>query len=272
MQDRNCNGRADETDIALGQSADCQPNGIPDEAETNLYSALSGRLSPIEDGTFQLFVVRPPLPALGPVLMILRARADLDSPSEYIDVDIDMLWNERAFESQARGCPADADGAYWRIPAETYNEMARDGDVAIRMWPSPDVGPCAPPSYIEVILEHESNNDVDGDGEPDCIPVGIPETEHAVDYRLRIEPNPIQPSAEISYALPRPGGVEIRIWNVAGRTVRRIRSGHLPAGTHGCVWDGRDDSGLPVGSGVYFVVLRVDGTPVAKVQKVSLVR
>jgi flagellar hook assembly protein FlgD len=44
----------------------------------------------------------------------------------------------------------------------------------------------------------------------------------------------------------------LRIYNVAGRLVRTLVSGELAAGAYQRVWDGRDESGSLVGSGVYF--------------------
>ena len=53
-------------------------------------------------------------------------------------------------------------------------------------------------------------------------------------------------------------GSALSVVDVAGRTVKRLLDGPLPAGTHVSVWDGVDDRGARVTGGVYFARLRVD--------------
>lgn len=69
-------------------------------------------------------------------------------------------------------------------------------------------------------------------------------------------PNPFNPSTSISYYLPRPGHVNVRIHNILGQTVRVLVDDVRTAGAHEVVWDGRTTSGDPAGSGVYFYSLR----------------
>jgi hypothetical protein len=65
-------------------------------------------------------------------------------------------------------------------------------------------------------------------------------------------PNPFTRSCTIGFSTPVAGPASLRIYNVAGRLVRTLVSGALEAGAHQRVWDGRDESGSLVGSGVYF--------------------
>lgn len=69
---------------------------------------------------------------------------------------------------------------------------------------------------------------------------------------LRAAPNPFNPSTTISFDLPRDGRAAIAIHDVRGARVRTLVDETLVAGTHARVWDGRDDRGRSVGSGVYF--------------------
>ena len=69
---------------------------------------------------------------------------------------------------------------------------------------------------------------------------------HAMNY-----PNPFNPSTTIRYQLVEAGHVAIDVYNVEGRHVCRLHSGHTNAGTHQVHWDGHDDSGNAVSSGVY---------------------
>jgi hypothetical protein len=67
-------------------------------------------------------------------------------------------------------------------------------------------------------------------------------------------PNPFNPSTTISYQLPTPASVELTIYDVLGRKVRSLADGHRQAGHHTTLWNGRDDSGRELKSGVYFCV------------------
>jgi len=71
-------------------------------------------------------------------------------------------------------------------------------------------------------------------------------------------PNPFNPSTTISFTLPERGDVELSIYDVAGRRVRTLAREVMDAGRRTVVWDGRDDAGRRVNSGVYFCRLRAD--------------
>ena len=53
--------------------------------------------------------------------------------------------------------------------------------------------------------------------------------------------------------------IRLEIFDVLGRSVRTLMSENAPAGNYSLFWDGRDDRGSIVSSGVYFARLRVDG-------------
>ncbi|MEW6751115.1 MAG: FlgD immunoglobulin-like domain containing protein [Candidatus Latescibacterota bacterium] len=73
-------------------------------------------------------------------------------------------------------------------------------------------------------------------------------------------PNPFNPEALIAYGLAEPSQVELVVYDAGGRRVRRlVPQGWQPGGYYRVVWDGRDDSGQSVGSGVYLYRLRVEG-------------
>lgn len=71
-------------------------------------------------------------------------------------------------------------------------------------------------------------------------------------------PNPFNPSARLSFELPRPGRVRLSIHDLAGRLVAVLADEDLAAGTHERTWDGRDDAGRRVPSGVYYCRLATD--------------
>lgn len=72
-------------------------------------------------------------------------------------------------------------------------------------------------------------------------------------------PNPFNPSTVLELALPAAGPVRAVVYDLAGRRVRVLHDGPLPAGRHALRWDGRADGGAPVASGSYRVVVRAGG-------------
>jgi hypothetical protein len=67
-------------------------------------------------------------------------------------------------------------------------------------------------------------------------------------------PNPFNPLTTVKYDVPRPGGtVTIVIYNIMGQALRTLVNEEKPAGSHTVRWDGRDERGMTVASGVYFV-------------------
>jgi hypothetical protein len=96
-------------------------------------------------------------------------------------------------------------------------------------------------------------------------------------YRLfQNYPNPFNSSTVIWYFLPdvgyQPAEVEIRIYNVLGELVRTLVKKREYPGQHKVMWDGRDDDGNEVGSGVYFCRLKVSGLEMNKPRKMVLLK
>ncbi|MCP3859200.1 MAG: T9SS type A sorting domain-containing protein [Phycisphaeraceae bacterium] len=65
-------------------------------------------------------------------------------------------------------------------------------------------------------------------------------------------PNPFNPVTTISFSLAEPGAVQLAVYDVRGRMVRTLVSGDMSAGEHEVVWQGKDDAGHQVASGLYF--------------------
>jgi len=83
-------------------------------------------------------------------------------------------------------------------------------------------------------------------------------------------PNPFNPTTTIEYSIPTSGNVELAIYNAAGQKVRTLVSEHQSASFFKTVWDGRNDMGESVGSGIYFYRL-VSGN-FSKIQKMTLIK
>ncbi|MDP6418778.1 MAG: CotH kinase family protein [Candidatus Krumholzibacteria bacterium] len=73
-------------------------------------------------------------------------------------------------------------------------------------------------------------------------------------------PNPFNPSTTIRYQLPHAGEASLRVFDLQGRLVRDLLDGFQEAGDHSLLWDGRDEKGRAVGSGIYFSRLRFEGS------------
>jgi len=65
-------------------------------------------------------------------------------------------------------------------------------------------------------------------------------------------PNPFNPVTTIRFQLEEPSRVRLEIFDVRGALVRKLVNGARPAGGNLVTWDGKNDSGQAVSSGVYF--------------------
>jgi hypothetical protein len=83
-------------------------------------------------------------------------------------------------------------------------------------------------------------------------------------------PNPFNPETRISFECPQAGHVALYIFDVAGRLVRTLANNPLQPGTHTIVWDGRDDAGRKVASGIYLCSMIADGFEMTR--KMTLIR
>ncbi len=68
-------------------------------------------------------------------------------------------------------------------------------------------------------------------------------------------PNPFNPQTTIAFSVKERGLVNLKVYNVAGQLVRTLANEQFAAGAHTKVWDGRNDAGQAVSSGVYFYKL-----------------
>ncbi|HPG38104.1 MAG TPA: FlgD immunoglobulin-like domain containing protein [bacterium] len=68
---------------------------------------------------------------------------------------------------------------------------------------------------------------------------------------------PFAPTREFTFTLLQAGNLELVIYDVEGQQVRTLLTGYLESGDHVIVWDGNNNSGEPVSSGVYRYSLRV---------------
>ena len=76
----------------------------------------------------------------------------------------------------------------------------------------------------------------------------------------------------LSFRIPRPGRVELRIYDVRGRLIRTLQARNLDAGAHTMVWDAQDRDGRPVSTGTYFARMVFDDTGNTVTRKLSIVK
>ncbi len=100
------------------------------------------------------------------------------------------------------------------------------------------------------IIRSTSTGIADGPDTPD---------EAQVVSRVRAYPNPTRGTTTLSLNLPESTRVDLEIYDISGRLVRRLVDGTVEAGAHEVRWDGKDVSGTNVASGIYFCRLAAFG-------------
>jgi predicted CXXCH cytochrome family protein len=95
---------------------------------------------------------------------------------------------------------------------------------------------------------------------------GIP-TEYALDQN---HPNPFNPTTEISFALPKQSSVRITIYSITGEEVATVVNETMSAGNYSIPWDGRNQAGQTVSSGMY--LYRIQAGDFVAVKKMLLMK
>ncbi len=83
-------------------------------------------------------------------------------------------------------------------------------------------------------------------------------------------PNPFNPSTELRFDVPAAGDVQLKVYNQLGQTVRTLVDQRLKAGSYRMKWDGRNEAGQSVASGVYFY--RLQAGEFNQIRKMTLVK
>lgn len=83
-------------------------------------------------------------------------------------------------------------------------------------------------------------------------------------------PNPFNPETKIHFDLPKSTHVKLEIYNLLGQRIKTLCDGPKTAGNHAVKWDGKDDQGHNVSSGIYFY--KIIGEDLVRVNKMVLAR
>jgi hypothetical protein len=104
-------------------------------------------------------------------------------------------------------------------------------------------------SSVDIARFLANENDLSKDARSGSLEVLGKPTSYALQQNY---PNPFNPSTTITYQLPSDQSrVQIVIFNLLGQTVRTLVDEQKNAGVYKAVWDGKNDGGIPVGSGIY---------------------
>jgi PKD repeat protein len=85
-------------------------------------------------------------------------------------------------------------------------------------------------------------------------------------------PNPFNPETAIRYDLPDVAAIQLVVYDLAGRVIRTLVRGYQQPGVYTVVWDGRDDRGQDVASGIYFYRFEAFDRGVGATKRMVLVR
>ena len=69
-------------------------------------------------------------------------------------------------------------------------------------------------------------------------------------------PNPFNPETVISYSTPKPAQIRIEIYNAIGKKIRTLVDDYVQAGQHQIIWDGKNDNGIQVSTGIYYYIMQ----------------
>ena len=97
---------------------------------------------------------------------------------------------------------------------------------------------------------------------------GVPQPARPLE--LNSHPNPFNPTTTVRYSIGQPGRLSLKVYNLRGQLVRTLVEAEVEAPEGSVVWDGTDNRGRPVVSGVYFVHARAHGT--SQVMKVAVIK
>jgi len=118
------------------------------------------------------------------------------------------------------------------------------------------------PSHALMLVYNEGKQAIDMTPEFDVITVPVNKSgDQMVPEKFGLDqnyPNPFNPTTGIAYALPEATNVRLEIFNVLGQQVKTLVNEYQNAGNYDVIWDGLNNNGSSVASGIYFYRLTTD--------------
>ena len=109
----------------------------------------------------------------------------------------------------------------------------------------------------------ESLNSDEVSATPD-IPVDVEENPVEFELSLDTYPNPFNSSIRLSYTIEEDSRIRLQIFNMLGQRVATLVNTHMNTGNHTVVWNGRDDTGVLMSSGIYLLHLNSEKGSITK--------
>ncbi len=143
-----------------------------------------------------------------------------------------------------------------------------DSSAAMGSWTHYDLTGVAPTysAFVRAYLLFQQPSNGDGAAWVDDLTLHMldPETDaepmpDAQGFTLRQNvPNPFNPTTRIDFELEKAGNVDLNVYDVSGRLVASLFSGHLGEGAHEVTWNGKTNNGTTAATGVYLYVLKTE--------------
>lgn len=156
-----------------------------------------------------------------------------------------------------------ANNTYNGVPVNLTAIGVQHFDQTLSMNPVTPTNPPVNPDQINVVIwvqEFGSFEMIQGAEITPVESVGIPLEGAPVVARLgQNNPNPFAATTAIEYALASPAHVQLRVYDINGNVVRELTNGQRGADTYRVDWDGKDDAGNQLASGIYFYEMTAPG-------------
>jgi len=192
---------------------------------------------------------------------VYGGRIELSYPEEMIEV-VEI----RVPKGMRKGWTGDGSGSV-RMALVSGMPLASDGTILAEMVFAPKED--LPADGMDVHIVSAELYDLGG-----RVPVAIgPPEDDLLPVATSLHqncPNPFNPRTTIRYDVAKSGRVRLTLYGLTGQRIRTLVDGERYAGRYSVVWDGRDDAGRDVASGVY--LCRMEGGDYIAVRKLVLVR
>ena len=142
-------------------------------------------------------------------------------------------------------------GSYFKGTLETYTYvwLTHDFDMVLSVTADASKGE----NFTTAQYVIRATDLVGVDCDPECRTAGLIPTEFALGQNY---PNPFNPTTSISYSLPKPSRIELKVHSILGHELATLESALKMTGEYSAVWDGKDMLGRQAPSGIYFYRLK----------------